>query len=902
MARHSRQYEAFISYSHAADSGLSAALQRALNRIARPAYKWWQWWPPRVFRDQTNLAAAADLSGEIQTALRASSSFVLLASPSAAASPWVNQEVTMWCANKPRERLFIALTGGRLAWDGTTNGFDAARTNALPPALDGVFDAEPLWVDLTGASMDASSTRDPRFIDGAATLAAAIRGADKDTLIGEDARQHRRTRQLVAGAVALLSLLTIAATAAAIYALIQRNRADQRARLATSRQLAAEALVALGTDPEQSLVLAARAATTAPTNEAADALRQALRSSRLRTTIDAGAPVVDTAVDPTGRLVAAALEDGSIHTWTLRMGEPEATLRLARVPAEHVQFSHDGRRLLGAGEAGVVVWPTGKGRRRPVATFDKAGQPFAAAFSLNRKLMATGDFDGAVRLWRAETGVLREELRPPGMQPVRAVSFSGDGSVLAAAKGSRAVVWTLRTKRPRVFRANKNDVWALAVSPDGTHVATGDGGGLAHVWNLRSGAPVELNGHSGPITSLAFSPDGRSLVTASDDETARIWDVSTGRSLAELRGHRDIVESASFAPNGKTVVTGGDDGTIRVWAAASDPISAELAARDDQTLRDVDFDPSGKRVLAASEDLTAPLWNVKSGRLLRALRHAHRADEWVERARFSHDGRLVVTAGDDGTAKVWRSSSGALLATLGQPGNRPLYDAALSPDGQLVATAGQAGARGESVIRLWRWRQPKQLMRRGGFGQRADGVAFSPTGALLAGAGQDRVRVWRIAGGASLAVLHGRGELTSVAFDPSGTRIAAGSSSGAALLWDLPSQKRVAVLTGHSDAVAAVAFSAAGRFLATAGQDGIAKVWTVPGGDLVTTLRPRAAQLEGVAFAPRGRRVAVAGAGGRVTVFDCAECRPLRSLVCLAASRVTPDVRAREQDAFRRCA
>jgi hypothetical protein len=40
MARRSRQYEAFISYSHAADSGLSAALQRALNRIARPAYKW----------------------------------------------------------------------------------------------------------------------------------------------------------------------------------------------------------------------------------------------------------------------------------------------------------------------------------------------------------------------------------------------------------------------------------------------------------------------------------------------------------------------------------------------------------------------------------------------------------------------------------------------------------------------------------------------------------------------------------------------------------------------------------------------------------------------------------------------------------------------------------------------
>jgi WD40 repeat protein len=901
LARRPRKYEAFISYSHEADNAFAVELQRTLNRIARPSYKWWQWWPPCVFRDQTNLAAASDLAAEIEEALLASDSLVLLASPRAAGSRWVNREAATWCEQKPRGRLFIALTDGTLAWDDARRDFDRVRTNALPPALAGVFEAEPLWVDFTAVRAQDGHRRNPTFVDGAATLAAAIRGTDKDTIIGDDARQHRRTRQLVAGAVALLSLLAIAATAAAIYALIQRNRADERARLATSRQLAAEALVALDTDPEQSLVLAARAATTAPTDEAANALRQALRTSRLRMTVDAGAPVVDTAVDPTGRLAAAALEDGTIHIWTLRTGKPVAKLQHAGVPAESVQFSHDGRRLLGAGKAGVVVWSNGKGRRRPIAIFDKAGQPFAAAFSPNGKLVATGDFDGAVRLWRSETGVLSDELRAPGMQPVTGVSFSGDGSVLAAAKGSQTVVWRLRTRPPQVLRADRNDVWAVAVSADGRHVATGDIRGHVRVWNVRSGAAVELNGHSGAIGSLAFSPNGQSLVTASEDETARIWDVSTARSLAELRGHGDIVESAAYAPNGKTVVTSGDDGTIRVWAVASDPIDAELAARDDRTLRDVDFDPSGDRVVAASEDLTALLWNADSERLLWALRHARGAEEWVESADFSHDGRLVVTAGDDGTAKVWRSSSGALLATLGQPGDPPIYDAALSPDGRLMATAGQAGAADKAVIRLWRWRQQKQVLSFRGFSGRADGVAFSPSGGLVAGAGKDRVRVWRIADGAPVAVLRGRGELTSVAFDPSGALIGAGSFSAVALLWDLRSNKRIALLAGHSDTVAAVAFNGDGRFVATAGHDGIARVWTVPGGAHVTTLRSGAPRLEGVAFAPHGRRVAVAGLGGRVTIFDCAECRPLRSLVCLAAARVTPGVRAREEDAFRRC-
>jgi hypothetical protein len=47
--------------------------------------------------------------------------------------------------------------------------------------------------------------------------------------------------------------------------------------------------------------------------------------------------------------------------------------------------------------------------------------------------------------------------------------------------------------------------------------------------------------------------------------------------------------------------------------------------------------------------------------------------------------------------------------------------------------------------------------------------------------------------------------------------------------------------------------------------------------------------------------VAVAGAGGTATVFACAACRPLEELICLAASRVTPRVRAGERDAFARC-
>ncbi|WP_222272985.1 TIR domain-containing protein [Modestobacter marinus] len=115
------EYRAFISYSHAADGRLAPALQRALHRLAKP---WYRLPAFRVFRDDTSLAATPALWSSIESALHASAFFILLASPRASASPWVNRELSWWIQNKPRNRLFIALTDGELNWDNHIGDFD----------------------------------------------------------------------------------------------------------------------------------------------------------------------------------------------------------------------------------------------------------------------------------------------------------------------------------------------------------------------------------------------------------------------------------------------------------------------------------------------------------------------------------------------------------------------------------------------------------------------------------------------------------------------------------------------------------------------------------------------------------------------------------------------------------
>ncbi len=139
------------------------------------------------------------------------------------------------------------------------------------------------------------------------------------------------------------------------------------------------------------------------------------------------------------------------------------------------------------------------------------------------------------------------------------VAFSGDGSRLAAARGSQAVVWDVRTGSVVFQRTQEEPVQSIALSADGRHVAGGDVAGVTRVWNLRSGDAVEVRGHEGTIASLAFSPDDASLVTASEDETGAIWDARTGTSIAALRGHDGLVLGAAFAPDGRTVVTGSTD-------------------------------------------------------------------------------------------------------------------------------------------------------------------------------------------------------------------------------------------------------------------------------------------------------------------------------------------------------
>jgi WD40 repeat protein len=67
------------------------------------------------------------------------------------------------------------------------------------------------------------------------------------------------------------------------------------------------------------------------------------------------------------------------------------------------------------------------------------------------------------------------------------------------------------------------------------------------------------------VQALAFSPDGSLLVSGDSAGSVQVWEVATGERLADLRGHTLAVTGIAFSPDGTAFATSSRDGTVRVW-------------------------------------------------------------------------------------------------------------------------------------------------------------------------------------------------------------------------------------------------------------------------------------------------------------------------------------------------
>jgi WD40 repeat protein len=538
----------------------------------------------------------------------------------------------------------------------------------------------------------------------------------------------------------------------------------------------------------------------------------------------------------------------------------------------------------------------------------------SAALSPQGEMVASGSWDGTVRLWDASGKELRVLRGHQGAVYSVAFSPKGDRVVSGSLDGTVRLWDAASGDEARVLRGHKDAVSSAVFSADGERVASASWDKTVRLWDAASGDVLHvLRGHQDGVSHVAFSPqDDSTLASASWDKTVRLWDADSERELLVLGGHEDKVESVAFSPDGRRLASASLDETVRLWDAETGRELLVLRGHEGEVWS-VAFSSKGDRVASSSLDETVRLWDAETGRELLVLR-GHEGG--VGSVRFSDDDKKLVSASWDKTVRLWEVSDspatsvwrahegrvnsvalspkdGRTLATASSDGTVRLRDAlseepprvlnghdgeitsvALSPDGSKLVSASL-----DRTVRLWDVASGKELRTLERYENRASSVAFSPTdGDMVASASWDgTVRLWDADSGRESRALPGhQGGVNSVAFSPRDrTKLASASWDKTVRLWDVDSGRELLVLRAHQDGVNSVAFSPDGSKLASTSMDKTVRLWDVASGKELRTLRGHQGMVSAAVFSPDGATLASASRDRTVRLWDVASGREL---------------------------
>jgi WD40 repeat protein len=417
-------------------------------------------------------------------------------------------------------------------------------------------------------------------------------------------------------------------------------------------------------------------------------------------------------------------------------------------------------------------------------------------FAPDGSCIASGGYDGTVRLWDMETGKELRQLRGHLMD-IRDLAFAPDSKILASASWDTTVrLWDVASGNElHVLKGSSDAALRVAFAPDGKTLVSSDRGNSLFRWDTATGKKLyDFVGHEDCVTSLTYSADGRTLISTALDRTVRLWEVATAKQRQVIRlPDRGWVW---IAPGGKVMAQDTSAQKIRLVEIASGKELCKVAGHDPFTFVGA-FSLDGKTFAAGSHDRLLRLWDVASGKMLLE----RQLEGLVGALDFSPDGKLLAS-GCDTSIRFWDAGTGQEETKVKWP--QAFKAVSLSPSGKLLATAG-----GINLVRIWDADSGKKLRTLIGHTAETLAVAFAPDGKEVAsGAADGTVRLWDpLTGEERKQWTAHTGSVTCVAYTRDGKTLATGGSDKKIRLWAIATGKEVRELAGHESSIVGLVFS-----------------------------------------------------------------------------------------------
>lgn len=269
---------------------------------------------------------------------------------------------------------------------------------------------------------------------------------------------------------------------------------------------------------------------------------------------------------PTGDMVAAGFEDGTIKVWDSASGEERLVFSGHNDTVLVVVWSPSGDRILTTSyDLTVKIWDTTTGEHQ-MTQIGHDDMVINADWSPGGKWISTPGYDGKVLVWSSTTGEVILTFTEHHDWVNWAV-WSPDGTrILSAGANGEAMIWDAFSGEVLLDLYSEDydlELTAAAWIMDGERVVLKDAEGIVRILDSGTGEELFRFATPGYGYNISFSPSEERVLIGNGDGSAMVWNIDTGKEMLnyEVGGW---VETA-YSPDGSRVLISNTMGKLQIF-------------------------------------------------------------------------------------------------------------------------------------------------------------------------------------------------------------------------------------------------------------------------------------------------------------------------------------------------